>query len=115
MADNGSAFGKAIAAEEGSFLALPDYKFAVITLVAVDSSGFGRRLGRQDIAVLVDVEDGLAVWIVAASEEGAESPALVHHRFAAMRAFVLADFFLYHPAFFVAWTGKLAVRVSRAA
>ena len=53
----------------------------------------GRLRRGQDFAVLIDIEDGLAIGIFAASEERAEPPVLIHHRLTADSAFMFAYLF----------------------
>ena len=69
-ADDGSAFGEFVAAQKWASFALADNQFAAFVLaalVALDACGFGWRFGRQDIALLVDLEDGFAIGIIAAA------------------------------------------------
>ena len=92
-ADDGPALRESAAAEEWSFFTLPDNKEAFFAFMTANFGRLGRRLGRQDVAILIDIEDGLAIGISAAAEERAESAVLIHHRLAADCTFKLALLF----------------------
>ena len=85
--DNRPALRESVAAHEGAFFALSYHQFAFFALVTLDAGGFGRGLGRQDVALLVQLERCFAFGIVAASKEGAKSAVLVYHWFAALFGF----------------------------
>ncbi len=92
-ADNGPALWEPAAAHEGSSFTLPDNEVTFFALMTVNFGRFRRRFGRQDVAVFIDIEDGPAIGISAATEERAESAVLIHHRLAADSAHKLALFF----------------------
>lgn len=75
----------------------------------------GRGLGRQDVALLVELEDALAIGIVAAAEEWAEPAGFIDHRFAAFRANMFAYLFFKHFAIFIAGCAEFTGRIGRAA
>ena len=72
------ATGKSVAAHKRAFLALPDDKLAFPALITSQSSRFSRRFRRRDITILINLNYRLAVGIIAASEERAESPVFVN-------------------------------------
>jgi len=80
-----------------------------------DFGRLGRRFGRQDVAVFIDIEDGPAIGIPAASEEWSESAVLIHHRLAAGRAFMFTYLFFEHFAFLIAGCAEFTVGICRAA
>ena len=114
-ADDGSALWELVAAQEGALFALPDNKLAVFALITFNAGRLRWRLGRQNVPVLVDIEDGFAIWIAAASEERAEPAVSFHHRLAADGTFMFAHLFFEHLAFFVTGGGGFAIRIGRAA
>ena len=63
VTNDSSALGKTVAAQEGPLFALSDYQFAVFALIALYSRRPRRRLRRQEITLLVELEYGFAVWI----------------------------------------------------
>ena len=111
-ADYRPAARESVAAHKRAFLALPDYKLAFPALITLQSRRLSGRFGRCDIAILINLNDCLAVGIIAASEERAESPVFVNQRLAAVGTFVLADFLLYHFALLVALPCELAFRIA---
>ena len=115
MADDCSTFREPAAAEEGAFLAVPDNEFAVFALITFEAGRLRRGLGRQDVAIFIDTEYGFAIWILAATEEGAEPAGFMYHLAAAIRAFMLAPGLFNHFPFAVAGRGGFAFWVSRAA
>jgi len=52
-ADDGPALREFVAAHEGAFLALPDYKLAALALIALNAGGLCGRFRGQDVAFLV--------------------------------------------------------------
>ncbi len=91
--DNGPALGESAAAHEGAFFALPDNEQALFAFMTFDFGRLRRRFGRQDVAIFIDIEDGLAIGISTAAEERAESSVLIYHRLAADCTFKLALLF----------------------
>lgn len=114
IADDGPALGESAAAQEGAFFALPDDKLALFALVALYSGRLGGRLRGQDVALLVELQGGLAGGVVAASEEGSEAAASEYHGLSADGAFMVAFLWFEHFSFFVAGTGELAFGIGRA-
>ncbi len=90
MTDDGSTFWEPAAAQKWPPFTLPDDQFTVFALVTLYSGRLRRRFGRQNVAVLIDIEDGFAIRIAATSEERAEPAVFVHHRLAADRTFMFA-------------------------
>ena len=113
-ADYRPASREPVAAHKRAFLALPDDKLTLPAFITLQSRRLSRRLRRRDIAILIKLNDCLAVGIIAASEERAESPVFVNQGFAAVGTFVLADFLLDHFTLLVALPGKLALRIAGA-
>lgn len=89
-ADDGPALWEPVAAHEGTFLALPDYQFATLALVALNAGRLCGRFRGQDVAFLVQFESRFTFGIVTASEERPEPAVLMHHRLAALGTFMLA-------------------------
>jgi len=113
-ADNSSALRVSAAAEKRPFFALPDYQLALFTLITFYSRRLWRRFRRQDVTLLIQIENRFAFRIAAAPQKWAESAAFLYHRLAALGAFMLAYFFLDHFTFFVAGISKIAIRIARA-
>ncbi len=64
--DDGSAPRKPVAAHEGTLLALAYNQLALFALVAGQARRLRRGFGRQDVALLVQLENRLAVGVAAA-------------------------------------------------
>jgi len=111
VTDDGSTFWEPAAAQKGTLFARSYYQFAVFALVTFYSGRLRRRFGRQNVAVLIDIEDGFAIRIAATSEERAEPAVFVHHRFAADVTFMFAHLLFEHFAFFIAGGSEFTVRI----
>lgn len=58
---DGSAPRELVAAEEGAFLALPDYELTILAFITFYTGRLSGRFWRQDVAVLVNSQDGFTV------------------------------------------------------
>ena len=74
---DGSTLRKFVTAHEGAFFALPDNKQAFFALITLYAGRLRRRFGRQNVAVFIYTEDGLAIRIAAAPEERPEPPVFI--------------------------------------
>ena len=77
-ADYRPAARESVAAHKRAFLALPDDKLAFPAFITFQSRRFSRRFRRRDITFLINLNYRLAVGIIAAAEERAESPVFVN-------------------------------------
>lgn len=66
---DGSTLRKPAAAQERSLFALSNYQLTLFALMTGNIGWLWGRFWRHDVALLVEFEGGLAVWIVGAAEE----------------------------------------------
>ena len=111
VADYRTASRKSVTTEEGASFALPDDKLALFAFVAFDAGWFRWWSRRQDVAFLVQLEDSFAFRIFAAAEELSKASCFIDHVAAAVRTFVLTDFFFYDFSFPVTGARKGAFRI----
>ena len=111
--DNSAAPREFSAAEEWAAFAFPNDQFAA-AFITFDTRRLRRSLGRQGIALLVELLSGFTFRITATTEELAESSLTVDHWFATIGAFVVRLLWLGHFTVAITRSGEFAIGIGTA-